>query len=145
EQLLLLPLAQAAGDDHAPRAALLFQLQHLVDGRKRLGPRSLDEAAGVYNDEIGPIRLADELIAVQLQQTEHPLAIDEVFWAAEADEGVGAFGLVGCARRLLGFHGGGEHARAKPDSSGNGFRALRFLMFSWVRIDNSMPVNDLRN
>ena len=61
--------------------------------RERLGPGPLDEAAGVDDDEIGPVRLADQLVAVELQQAEHPLAIDEVLRAAEADEGVGAFGV----------------------------------------------------
>src|SRR5437773_1741784 len=58
EQLLLLPLGQTTRNDDAARASLLFQLQHLVDRRKRLGSRSLDEAAGVDDDEIGPIGLA---------------------------------------------------------------------------------------
>ena len=38
EQLLLLPLGQAAGDDHAPRAALLLQVQHLVDAPRTTRP-----------------------------------------------------------------------------------------------------------
>ena len=61
--------------------------------RERLRPGPLDEAARVDDDKIGPVRLADQLIAVELQQAEHPLAIDEVFRAAEADEGVGALGI----------------------------------------------------
>ena len=51
---------------------------------------ALDEAAGVDDDEIGPVGLVHQLVAVELQQAEHPLAVDEVLRAAEADEGVGA-------------------------------------------------------
>ena len=40
-----------------------------------------------------PVGLVDQLVAVELQQAEHPLAVDEVLGAAEADEGVGALGL----------------------------------------------------
>ncbi len=40
----------------------------------------------------------DQLVAVQLQQAEHPLAVDEILWAAEADERVAA--LRGAARKL---------------------------------------------
>ena len=91
EQRFLLPLGQAAGDDHAAELALALELEHLVDRGERLVPGRLDEAAGVDDDEVGALRLVDQLVAVELQQAEHPLAVDEVLRAAEADEGVGAF------------------------------------------------------
>src|SRR6266436_5882886 len=69
EQLLFLPLGQTAGNNHAPRAPSLLQVEHFIDGRKRLSSCPLDEAAGVDDDKIGPIRLADQLIAVELEQT----------------------------------------------------------------------------
>ena len=45
-----------------------------------------------------PLRLVHQLVAVELQQAEHPLAVDEVLRAAEADEGVAA---LRCAARKL--------------------------------------------
>ena len=38
-----------------------------------------------------PTRLVHQPIAVQLQQAQHPLAVDQVLGAAQADEGVGPF------------------------------------------------------
>src|SRR5437868_15001754 len=107
EELLLLPLGKAAGNDDPSRSALAFQLQHLVDRRKRFGPRPLDEAAGVDHDEIGSVRIAHQLVTVELQEAEHSLAVDRVFWTAEADKGVAAFGVGGCwagGRRLARYH-----------------------------------------
>ena len=73
----------------SPRA---LQLEHLVDRGERLRAGRLDEAAGVDDGEVGPLRVVHQLVAVELQQAEHPLAVDEVLGAAEADEGVAAFG-----------------------------------------------------
>ena len=39
-------------------------------------------------DEIGPFRLVDQLVAVELQQPEHPLAVDQILGTAQADEAV---------------------------------------------------------
>ena len=91
EQRLFLALGQAAGNDHAPRAAAAFQLEHFVDRRIRFLAGPFDEPAGVDDDEIGPLRLVDQPVAVQLQQAEHPLAVDQILRAAEADEGISAF------------------------------------------------------
>ena len=110
EQLLFLSLGQAAGDDHAARAALLLEGQHFVDRRKRLGPGPFDEAARVDDDEIGPVRVAHQVVAVDLQQAQHPLAIDGVFRAAETDEGVRALRVGG---RHVAFAFGGHHSRDK--------------------------------
>src|SRR5262245_28059093 len=112
QELLFLPLGQAAGDNDAARAAAALQLQHLVDGGKRLGPRPLDEAAGVDDDEVGSVRLADQLVAVEFEEAEHSLAIDKVFRAAKTDEGIRAFtfsrrSLSGRASR---FHDAGSGA-----------------------------------
>src|SRR5262245_28236209 len=105
EKLLLLALGETSGDDHALGTAALFEVEHLVDGGKRLGAGSFDEAASVDDDEIGTVGVADEVIAVDFQQAEHPLAIDEVFRTAEADEGVGAFRGRAVGGRAAG-HGG---------------------------------------
>ena len=91
QQVFLLPFSQATGDDHSPRAALLFESQHLVDRGERFGPRPLDESARVDDDEIGPVGLAHQFVAIELQEAQHSLTIDQIFWATEADEGVGAF------------------------------------------------------
>ena len=107
EQRLFLPLGQAARHDHAPQFAAAFQLQHLVDGGERFLPGRLDEAAGVDDHEVGAARIVDQLVAVELQQPQHPLAVDEVLRAAEADKGVAAFGR---AARELGGEGGGHGA-----------------------------------
>ena len=95
QQLFLLALGQAAGDDHAADVPLALQLEHLVDRGVRLVAGPLDEAAGVDDDEIGAGRLADQLVAVELQQAEHPLAVDQILGAAEADERIGALGRGG--------------------------------------------------
>ena len=39
-----------------------------------------------------PSRLVHQPVAVELQQAQHPLAVDQVLGAAEADEGVVALG-----------------------------------------------------
>ena len=76
-----------------PRSLPLpLELEHLVDGGERLLPGRLDEAAGVDDGEVGARRVVDQLVAVELQHAQHPLAVDEVLGAAEADEGVTALG-----------------------------------------------------
>ena len=92
EQALLVAFRQAAGDDHAAAAARALQPQHLLDRLVRFLAGVADESAGVDDHQIGPVRLADQPVAVQLQQPGHPLAVDEVLRAAEADQGVGALG-----------------------------------------------------
>ena len=111
EQRLPLPLGQAAGDDHAAQLAAALELEHFVDRGERFLPGRLDEPAGVDDDEIGPARVVHQLVAVELQQAEHPLAIDEVLRAAEADERVAAFGRA--ARKLIGESV--YHVQEKPE------------------------------
>ena len=59
-----------------------LELEHLADDGFRFLPRALDEAAGVDDDEIGPVRLGDERVAVERQRPEHLLAVDQVLGAA---------------------------------------------------------------
>ena len=87
EQGLLLPLGEAAGDDHAAGGARPLEREHLVDHPVRLLPRRLEERARVHDHEVGAPRLRDELPAVVPQEAEHALAVDEVLRTAEADEG----------------------------------------------------------
>ena len=90
EQGLFLAFGQAAGDDHPFRPATALEREHVVDGPIGLLPGLLDESAGVDHDQIGAVGFGHEPIPVKLQQSKHPLAIDEVLRAAEADKGVGA-------------------------------------------------------
>jgi hypothetical protein len=91
EQLLFLALGQTSGDNDATGASDFLLFQHFTKGGARLGPRTLDKAASVDDDEIGPLRLADKFIAIELEQAQHPLAVNEIFRAAETDKGVRAF------------------------------------------------------
>ena len=89
QQLVLLALGQAAGDDDGPDPALLLEVEHLADDAERLLPGRLDEAAGVDDDDVGPVGVGDERVAVLGELAEHALGIDEVLRTAEADEGEG--------------------------------------------------------
>ena len=91
QQLVLLALGQAAGDDHAAGLALLLHVEHFADRGVRLGPRIGDEGAGIDDDEIAAFRLEDHFVAFQPQQAGHALAIDQVFGAAQRDEAIAAF------------------------------------------------------
>ena len=73
-----LALGQAAGDDDAPGPPPHFEPQHLADDGERFVAGVGDETAGVDDDEIGPVGLGHQPIALQAQQARHPLAIDEV-------------------------------------------------------------------
>ena len=100
EQRLALPLGQTARDDHALELAAPFEVEHLIDGGKRLLPRGLDKPARVHDRKISPPRIIDQLIAIELQQPQHPLAVDEILRAAQADECIAA--LRRAARKLIG-------------------------------------------
>ena len=84
-------LGQAATDDHATNLALPLEFKHLVDGGERLGTSLFDEAASVDDDEIGFVGLADQLVTVELQQSEHPLAVDRILRAPQANKGIRPF------------------------------------------------------
>ena len=88
QQHLPLPLGHAPGHHHAPHAAGLLQRQHLADDAERFLPGRFDEAAGVDDDDIGAVGVGLEGVAVLGEFAEHPLGIDEVLRAPEADEGV---------------------------------------------------------
>ena len=93
EQLLLLPLGQAAGDDHAADLALLASARSIssIAANDSSRARSMNPQV-LTTTKSAPVGSWHQLVAVQLQQTQHPLAVDEVLGTAEADEGVGAFG-----------------------------------------------------
>jgi hypothetical protein len=105
QQVFLLPLGKATRNDHALRFASLLQGQHFIDGAERLGAGPLDESAGVHDDEVGPFRLVHQLVAVDLQQPQHPLAVDQVFRAAQADERIRSLRSVGFGELLWRWFG----------------------------------------
>ena len=86
EQSLFLPLGQAAGDDHPPDVPRPLALEHLFDHADRFAPGGVDEPARVDDHQVGRLRIGHQRIAVLAQQSEHPLGIDQVFRAAQADE-----------------------------------------------------------
>ncbi len=89
QQVVLLALGQAAGDDDRADSALILEGEHLADDGERFLPGRLDEAARVDDDDVGPVGVGDERVAVLAQLAEHALGIDQVLRTAEADEGEG--------------------------------------------------------
>jgi hypothetical protein len=94
-----LPLGQTARDDHAAELAATLEFEHLVDGAERFLTGRLDEAAGVHDREVGLGGVIDQLVAVQLEHAQHPLAVDEVLRTAQADEAVLTLRGFGADRR----------------------------------------------
>ena len=124
EQFFFLTLGQTARDDHAAQVALLFELEHFVDRGERLVTGLFDKAAGVDDREVGPFRVVDQVVSVDLQHAEHPFAVDEVFGATEADKGIGSlcvravfFGGVGIGHGNRTFTGGGSELRRNSHCS----------------------------
>jgi hypothetical protein len=46
----------------------------------------LDEAAGIYDQDVGLVGAGSQFIAIAGKDTHHDLAVDEVFRAAQTDE-----------------------------------------------------------
>ena len=90
EQVVLLALGQAAGDDDCTDAPLFLERQHLANDAKRFLARGLDEAARVDHNDVGAVGIRHQRVAILCQPAEHALGIDEVFGTAEADEGIGS-------------------------------------------------------
>src|SRR5262249_49411453 len=86
EQRIFLALREAAGYDHAAQFALAFQVEHFIDRRKRFGSSRFNKTTRIDDGEVGAFRVVHQLIAIELQQAEHPLAVDEVLRAAKADK-----------------------------------------------------------
>jgi hypothetical protein len=98
QQRFFLSLGEAARDNHSAELALAFELEHFVDGAERFLPGLLNKAAGVDDGEVGALGVIHQLVTVELQHAEHPLAINQILGTAEADEGVsplraGAIGI----------------------------------------------------
>ncbi len=88
-----------------PTRPCLLQLEHLADDGERFLPGRLDEAAGVDDDDIGPVGVRSQGVAVLGQLAEHALGIDQVLWAAKrykrkcALAGIAHFRIVSFADR----------------------------------------------
>ena len=72
-------------------AAVAFALEHFLDDRTRFLPGGVDEPAGVDDDQVGVLPLRHQREPILRQEPEHPLGIDQVLGAAQADEGQGPF------------------------------------------------------
>ena len=92
EQFPAVALGQAAGHDDASQPAATLHLGHLSDHFERFGPGRVEEAARVDDHQIGSLGLDRPAVAGPLQPPEHLLAVDEVFWATQANEGTCATG-----------------------------------------------------
>jgi hypothetical protein len=88
KQGLLLPLRQAARNDQAPNLALPLEIEHFVDRAIRLAASSFNKPAGIDDHKIRIFRIRYEAVAVELELSEHPFAIDEIFRTPEAHESV---------------------------------------------------------
>ena len=86
EQDILLPLGQAAGDDDPFDVPGAFPPEQLLDDPARLLPGRVDEPAGIDDDQVRFLSLGHQHKPVLRQQSEHPLGIDKVLGAAEADK-----------------------------------------------------------
>ena len=85
EDLLLIPLREAAGHKNFSDASLRLELCHgedIVDGL-RFG--RLDKAAGVDDHDVRARRLRQDVIARLLEQEKHLLRVYLIFRTAKAD------------------------------------------------------------
>ena len=86
KDLLLVALAQAAGDQDLAHQTGLLQpggLQNVVDGFRS---RRIDEAAGVDDHHIGVHQLGFHTVARLLDPIHHPLAVHLVLGAAQGNK-----------------------------------------------------------
>ena len=98
--------AQTAGDDD-----LAVFGQRLADGIERFGDRIVDEAAGVDDDQVGPLVLRGNAVAFGTQLGDDAFGIDQGLGAAQRDEAdagrVAGDGAGRPADRLAGRRGRG--------------------------------------
>ncbi len=67
DQRLFRPLGQAPGDDQPLDLARALALEHFLDDADRLPPRYVDEATGVDNHQIGPLRIGYDQVTILSQ------------------------------------------------------------------------------
>jgi hypothetical protein len=78
-------LNHASRDDQALQSAGFLQLSGFQNGVDRFFARGLDEAARVDDDDLGFLRILDELASRTVEVAQHDLRIDEILGATEAD------------------------------------------------------------
>lgn len=86
EQFFALSLRQAAGDDNLFDFAFSFLVEGVIYRIQGLGFGRFDEAAGVYNEDIGVVGIGGYNKSGQGDLCEHSLGIDDIFWTAERDK-----------------------------------------------------------
>ena len=92
-----------------PTSPARFRLEHLPDDAARLLPGRVDEPAGIDDDQVGAFPFGDDHVPVLRQEPEHPLGIDQVLRAPQADEADGTL-----RRRVLTHHTSRFRRRPEP-------------------------------
>ena len=87
QNVLLVPLGHAAGDEDLFHLAGALQLRHLQDVVDGLLAGGLQEAAGVHHHHVGPLGLGLDGVAGSLDGGHHLLAVHLVLGAAKGDKG----------------------------------------------------------
>ncbi len=79
-------LDQASGNDEFPGFAVGLEAGHLEDGVDGFLFGGVDEGAGIHDEHVGGLGIADDAGAGVIEEAHHNFAIDEILGAAEADE-----------------------------------------------------------
>ena len=87
QNVLLVPLGHAAGDQDLLYLAGPLQLRHLQNVVDGLLAGGLQEAAGVHHHHVGPLRLRLDGVAGGLDRGHHLLAVHLILGAAQGDKG----------------------------------------------------------
>ena len=87
QNVLLVPLGHATGDQDLLYLAGPLQLRHLQNVVDGLLAGGLQEAAGVHHHHVGPLRLGLDGMAGGLDRGHHLLAVHLILGAAQGDKG----------------------------------------------------------
>ncbi len=87
---IFFPLRQTAGHHHGANPPLFLEFQHLADDAQRFLAGGFDEAAGIDHNDISAIGIGHQHKAFRRQLAQHAFRVDQVFGAAEGDEGEGS-------------------------------------------------------
>ena len=86
QDLLPVPLRQAACDDERPGLSLFLIFRHLKDVLDTLFLGVMDKAAGVDDDDVRLCLIIRHLISPRRKQAEHHLCVHQVLVAPEGDK-----------------------------------------------------------
>ena len=101
---LALPLGHAASHDHRPHSAQFLEREHFANHPQRFLPSWFDEAASVDDNDICAVGIRLKCIAVLGKLAQHPLGVNSVLRASQADERERFRGLCfGCICQLTGM------------------------------------------